>query len=178
VLAEYDVYITPGLAEQIYLLQYPIRNREQPYNERNGARPMEMRIKPEAGFVEMDIGMNTSANFNKYQGLVWGEAMRKAQAGGNSTFGAAAGFAPGTSTKGGRGNAQRGGDNLPEQSIDANLARFNDAVNKNYVFQKQTLGGQIIQDEAGNPNYMLGAFRGSEFARKQSEIALNLTWSR
>lgn len=162
-LAEYDVYITPGLAEQIYLLQYPIRNREQPYNERNGARPMEMRIKPEAGFVEMDIGMNTSANFNKYQGLVWGEAMRKAQTVGNSTFGAAAGFAPGTVPKGGRGTAQRGGDALPEQSIDANLARFSDAVNKNYVFQKQTLGGQIIQDETGNPNYMLGAFRGSEF---------------
>ena len=159
VTAEYDVYVTPASAEQMYLLQYPIRRRDQPYNERNGARPMEMRIKPQAGFIEMDIGMNTSANFNKYQGLVWGEAMRKSQAAGNTTFGAAAGFAPtGPSKARGRGAAEvANGD-----SIDSNLTRFNDAVNRNLVHQKQTLGGQIVLDETGNPNYMLGAFRGSE----------------
>lgn len=158
--AEYDVYITPSLAEHIYLLQYPIRSREQPYNDRNGARPTEMRIKPRAGFLEMDVDMNTAANFNKHQGLVWGEAMRKAQASGVSTFGAAAGFAPAPVTRAGRG---RGGEIPPDQTVEANLARFNDSVNKGYVFHKQTLGGQIVKDESGlQPNYMLGAFRGKE----------------
>lgn len=140
----------------MYLLQYPIRDRRQPYNERNGARPLEMRIKPQAGFIEMDIGMNTSANFNKYQGLLWGDAMKKSQAAGTTTFGAAAGFAVSAPSK---GRPQR---DAPGEDIDTNLSRFNDAVNRNIVHHKQTLGGQILQDEPGNPNYMLGAFRGNE----------------
>lgn len=142
----------------MYLLQHPIRKREQPYNERSGARPIEMRIKPQAGFIEMDVGLNPSVNFNKYQGLVWGEALRKAQTTGHPTFGAAAGFAANNAPKG-RG---RGADAASSESIDANLSRFNDALNRNIVHHKQTLGGQIIHDDEGSPNYMLGAFRGSE----------------
>lgn len=158
VIAEYNVFITPRQLEQIYLLQYPNRNRSQAYNDRNGARPTDFRLKPQAGFMEMDIGMNPSANFNKFQSLVWGEAIRKAKGnGGNGTFGAAAGFAP---TKGGKG---RGKQENGEMSVDQGLARFQEAVNRDAVFQKQTLGGQILQDEAGNPNYMLGAFRGGKF---------------
>ncbi|KAI4744110.1 hypothetical protein E4T50_05503 [Aureobasidium sp. EXF-12298] len=155
VIAEYNVFITPRQLEQIYLLQYPNRNRSQAYNDRNGARPVDFRLKPQAGFMEMDIGMNPSANFNKYQSLVWGEAMRKSKAnGGSATFGAAAGFAP---TKGGKG---RGKQENGEISVDAGLSHFQNAINRDAVFQKQTLGGQVLQDEAGNPNYMLGAFRG------------------
>ena len=158
VIAEYNVFITPRQLEQIYLLQYPNRNRSQAYNDRNGARPTDFRLKPQAGFMEMDIGMNPSANFNKFQSLVWGEAIRKAKGnGGSGTFGAAAGFAP---TKGGKG---RGKQENGEMSVDQGLSRFQEAVNRDAVFQKQTLGGQILQDEAGNPNYMLGAFRGGKF---------------
>lgn len=158
VIAEYNVFITPRQLEQIYLLQYPNRNRSQAYNDRNGARPTDFRLKPQAGFMEMDIGMNPSANFNKFQSLVWGEAIRKAKGnGGSGTFGAAAGFAP---TKGGKGRGKQEGG---EMSVDQGLSRFQEAVNRDAVFQKQTLGGQILQDEAGNPNYMLGAFRGGEF---------------
>jgi hypothetical protein len=160
VIAEYNVFITPRQLEQIYLLQYPNRNRSQAYNDRNGARPVDFRLKPQAGFMEMDIGMNPSANFNKFQSLVWGEAIRKAKGsgnGGSATFGAAAGFAPTKGVKGGR--KTEGG----EMSVDQGLARFGEAVNRDAVFQKQTLGGQILQDEAGNPNYMLGAFRGGKF---------------
>ena len=158
VIAEYNVFITPRQLEQIYLLQYPNRNRSQAYNDRNGARPTDFRLKPQAGFMEMDIGMNPSANFNKFQSLVWGEAIRKAKGnGGNGTFGAAAGFAP---TKGGKGRGKQEGG---EMSVDQGLSRFQEAVNRDAVFQKQTLGGQILQNEAGNPNYMLGAFRGGKF---------------
>ncbi|KAI5249307.1 hypothetical protein E4T43_00926 [Aureobasidium subglaciale] len=157
VIAEYNVFITPRQLEQIYLLQYPNRNRSQAYNDRNGARPVDFRLKPQAGFMEMDIGMNPSANFNKFQSLVWGDAIRKSKVGGGSaTFGAAAGFAP---TKGGKGRGKQEGG---EMSVDQGLARFQEAINRDAVFQKQTLGGQILQDEAGNPNYMLGAFRGDE----------------
>jgi DNA-directed RNA polymerase-3 subunit RPC5 len=158
VIAEYNVFITPRQLEQIYLLQYPNRNRTQPYNDRNGARPVDFRIKPQAGFMEMDIAMNPTANFNKFQSLLWGEAIRKSKLNGASaTFGAAAGFAP---TKGGKGRPKQ--ESGAEMTLDHGLARFEEAVNRDAVFAKQTLGGQVLQDEAGNPNYMLGAFRGDE----------------
>jgi len=171
VIAEYNVFITPRQLEQIYLLQYPNRNRSQAYNDRNGARPTDFRLKPQAGFMEMDIGMNPSANFNKFQSLVWGEAIRKAKGnGGSGTFGAAAGFAP---TKGGKGRGKQEGG---EMSVDQGLSRFQEAVNRDAVFQKQTLGGQILQDEAGNPNYMLGAFRGGKFCLFASVFSLLLSF--
>lgn len=165
VIAEYNVYITPRQLEQIYLLQYPNRSRSQAYNDRNGARPTDFRLKPQAGFVEMDIGMNPTANFNKFQSLVWGEAMRKARqqnGGKDATFGAAAGFAAGKTGKG-RGGREGTGAANGDMSVEQGLARFQEAVGREQVFAKQTLGGQILQDETGNPNYMLGAFRGGEF---------------
>ena len=157
VIAEYDVYITPSPAEQLYLLQYPIRNRAQPYNERNAAVPVEMRIKPRSGFLEMDVDMNTTHNFNKAQGLAWGKAMQKAQTAGMSSFGAAAGFGQGSIQRPSRG--QRGGDPM-DQYDQGDVERFDVALRRKQVFHKQTLGGQILKRDEGTPNYMLGAFRG------------------
>ena len=158
--AEYDVFITPDLEEQLYLLQYPIRNRAQPYNESNGARPSEMRIKPNSGFMEIDVEMSTTHNFNKAQGLIWGKVMQKAQTVGVASFGAASGFGQGALPSR-AGRAPRGGD-IMNQYADGDIDRFNDALNNNQVFKKQTLGGQILKRQEGNPNYMLGAFRGGE----------------
>lgn len=108
--------------------------------------------------------MNPTANFNKFQSLVWGEAMRKARqqnGGKDATFGAAAGFAAGKTGKG-RGSREGTGAANGDMSVEQGLARFQEAVGREQVFAKQTLGGQILQDETGNPNYMLGAFRGGE----------------
>ena len=75
VLAEYDVFLTPPIQEHIYLLQYPNRPRNRPYNNHYGATPHEMRIKPSSGFLEVDVKLNTQLNFNKYLGLKWGDAV-------------------------------------------------------------------------------------------------------
>ncbi|KAL2356792.1 DNA-directed RNA polymerase III subunit Rpc5 [Cryomyces antarcticus] len=164
VTAEYDVFITPDLEEQIYLLQYPNRGYKQPYNEAAFQKPLDMRIKPKAGFIEMDVPMHVWANFDKKKGVEWGEAMRKAKDDGSSGFGLAAGFDGGAPPlkRSGRATADQNEDGSPEADVEHLLRRFDDANDKGHVMNKQTLGGQILKDEAGKPIYMLGAFRGKE----------------
>lgn len=158
-VAEYDIFITPELEDELYLLQYPIRNRAQAYNERNSSRPIEMRLKKKSGFMEMDVEMNTDFNFNKAQGLVWGKAMQKAKAHTNgNTFGAAAGFGQNGGSKAARG--QRSGD--MDEYAGGDIEKFPEALRTNQVFHKQTLGGHLLEREDGTPRYMLGAFRGSK----------------
>ncbi|KAK4984630.1 hypothetical protein LTR50_006480 [Elasticomyces elasticus] len=180
VLTEYDVFITPNLAEQIYLLQYPNRGRAQPYNERNGARPVEMRIKPGTGFLEMDVSLNTNANFNKHQGLKWGKAVKKAKAQGIHSFGLAAGLnadpfrkrdadqkegedqIKDEDQKDGADQKENAYDDDPIEDGMDELMRFDLEAAEGNVMSRQTLGGQILDDEPGMPVYMLGAFRGRE----------------
>jgi len=167
VTAEYDVYITPGLQEQIYLVQYPNRVRERPYNIRSGAAPEGMRIKPESGYLETDVRLNTGYNFNKYQGLKWGDALSTARELQNetSTFGAAAGF------QGAR--ARRAQVPLKDRAdreldISNDMMGFHESEAQNKVMHTQTLGGQIIKHDStseasgSRPMYFIGAFRGSE----------------
>lgn len=174
-VAEYDVYITPGMQylDQLYLLQYPIRNRAQAYNERNSSRPIEMRLKKKSKFVEMDVEMSTDFNFNKAQGLTWGKAMQKAKTHGTKTFGAAAGFGQGGGAKSARG--QRGGD--MDEYAGGDIDKFDEARRKDGVFHKQTLGGHLLEREDGTPHYMLGAFRGSK-AYSYAHARLRLMHSR
>ncbi|KAK7527042.1 DNA-directed RNA polymerase III subunit Rpc5 [Phyllosticta citriasiana] len=167
VTAEYDVFITPELQEQIYLLQYPNRDREQPYNDANNCRPLELRLKPEAGFIEVDVPVNVHMNYDKRKGITWGEAMRKAQDNGESGFGLSAGFS-GLSRAAvpARGAPTSRADiedmELEEDAVEQMLLRFEDANDKGHVLNRQTLGGQIMKDEVGKPSYMLAAFRGKE----------------
>ena len=161
VVAEYDVFITPELSEQIYLLQYPNRVREKPYNERTNSKPMEMRIKPKSGFMELDLAIKTNATFDKIKGVTWGEALRTAKESGTNAFGLASGFGKGVRTNElvAQERVQivaRTGDDRIERLV----SRFDESNAQGHVMNKQTLGGQIIQPEEGRPMYMLGAFRG------------------
>ena len=153
--------------EQTYLLQYLNRAKDQPYNYRNRMQPMEMRIKPKAGFIEVDVPMNVHLNYNKHKGVRWGEALRKAKEDGQNSFGVASGFERvpmqrGVGSRpGGRPSPTNLGGEDMEDDIDDLLRRFDDANDKGHVMNKQTLGGQVLKDESGKPRYMLGTFRGS-----------------
>ncbi|KAF2428255.1 hypothetical protein EJ08DRAFT_615264 [Tothia fuscella] len=159
VLAEYDVFISPELSEQIYLVQYPNRSRDQPYNDRTNSKPLEVRIKPQTGFMEVDISTTVYVNFDKTKGVMWGEALKTAKDSNIHAFGMAAGFGKGSRPtdihieRAGR----RGG-----RGVQTEIANFETANQNGNVLNKQTLGGQIIQPEPGMPLYMLGAFRGNE----------------
>lgn len=163
--AEYDVFITPELLEKVYLLQYVNRDRNKGYNARSAACPTEVRIKPESGYLEVDVDMNTNRNFNKYKGLQWGDAMGNARNIGSATFGPASGLLP--VTRGARvaGVPRAAKDDVSrENDLQNKLVDFTESVNKNYVHHIQTLGGQILPASEGisAPQYMLGAFRNNQ----------------
>ncbi|CZT20746.1 uncharacterized protein RCC_06604 [Ramularia collo-cygni] len=164
VTAEYDVYITPAIADQILLLQYPNRPRNRPYSANYGAVPTDMRIKPHSGYMEVDVALNTQQNFNKYMGLKWGDATRASHELHNATgtFGPAAGLA------GAKPRSMARGTNLKDKSdreldFENDLTHFPDAERENKVHAVQTLGGQILRHdgptEEGKPFYFVGAFK-------------------
>ena len=95
VIAEYDIFMTPQLNEQLLLLQYPNRKRDAPYDAASRALPSELRIKPHTGFVEVDIGVSTTANFDKIKGVQWGQALRHAKDAKAKGFGMSSGFGKG-----------------------------------------------------------------------------------
>ncbi|PNS18787.1 hypothetical protein CAC42_5326 [Sphaceloma murrayae] len=150
VVSEYDIFITPAVTERVYVLQYPLRNIKKPYNSRNGATPLEMRIKPDAGFVEVDVAMDPAVNFDKAKGVEWSQAMLKAKGSGLTTFGASAGFGP--------GNIKADGRRARGEDLNMDI----DHYGGDRAFHRQTLGGQILSPEEGEPQYMLGTFRGKE----------------
>jgi len=181
VVGEYDVYITPELLEALYLLQYPNRSRSQLYSEEHNSKPSELRIKPKSGFIEVDVPMNVSANFDKRKSVNWGQALRKMRDEGNGQdFGLASGFSsrvlPATRPRGGAGGSGQAGGaagttpKLEDEVLDINgdeeldrlLYDFQNSNTKGYVMNTQTLGGQVQHTDKGDFFYMLGAFRESK----------------
>lgn len=166
VTATYDVFITPALQEQIQLLQYLNRPRDRPYNDRFGARPENVRLKPKSGFLEVDIEMHTGINFNRYQSLKWGDAVQTAKQLHNdsATYGPASGFAVPRARPGHRAHLK---DKVERDHQIANdLANFDAARKQDRALQSQTLGGKInrcgTQSEGAQPIYFVGAFRGEQ----------------
>lgn len=164
VTAEYDVFITPAIADHIYLLQYPNRPRNRPYSAHYGATPTDMRLKPHSGYMEVDVALNTQQNFNKYMGLKWGDATRASHELHNATgtFGPAAGLAAAKPRSMVRGTPLKDkGDR--ELDFEHSLAHFADAERDSKVHSTQTLGGQILRHdgptEEGKPYYFVGAFK-------------------
>lgn len=93
-----------------------------------------MRIKPQTGYLEMDVPVYTQINYDKTKASEFGEALAKSKNSGVKGHGIAAGFAAGSS-KHTTGNTE-----------------------ESHLLKHQTLGGQILHDERGKPNYMVGTF--------------------
>jgi DNA-directed RNA polymerase-3 subunit RPC5 len=164
--ASYDIYIKPCISEgrQIYVLQFPNRDSKQRYSEHNQSQPLKMRIKPEAGMVELDVPMDAWSNYDRGKGLKWGEAVAKSSVNkGGGSHGLPGGFGIGGGG-GGAGGAGRGrgrgaeDEYLMQQRI---LADYANAVKREQVLVKQTLGGQAVPVEETTPQYMIGTFRQS-----------------
>jgi DNA-directed RNA polymerase-3 subunit RPC5 len=111
--------------------------------------------------VEVDIPINIRQNYNKPQGVRWGEALRKTKGFGQKAYGTAAGFErvmPRLSTRpGADAPAMNTVDN--DDNIDEYITNFEDANEKGHVLNTQTFGGQIMKDEGSAPSYMVGTFR-------------------
>jgi len=163
VVAEYDVFIKPRLADgrEVMVLQFPNRAENQPYTAENHCAPLELRIKPNSGMVELDVPIDISRNYDRDKGVKWGTAMKTSEQVKGLGYGMAAGFgigATGPRVGAGRGRG-RGMDQQeaepPGRIQDMEFERAKQAGN---VLKTQTLGGQIDKIESWSPQYMLGTF--------------------
>jgi hypothetical protein len=161
-VAEYDMYINQP-QKRLMLLQYPNRDIGQPYSDRTGLKPLEIRIKPKCGVVEVDVPMMVHSNFDKEKGIQYGQAMRKSrvlQEG--SSYGLTGGLRAGASGARLRPSNQEQTLASEDPSHEVLLHNFEDANNKGHVMNKLTLGGRIVPWEDGDPIYMLGVFKRSK----------------
>ena len=157
ITAEYDIYITPQMAASasLYLLQFPTREREQPYNDAHDNAPLELRLKPKSGFLEMEVPLNHALNFDTGKAQTWGSALAKTKSDGGHSYGLAGGFVQPAALRG--AGAKAGGKGKAAQRDNQD-----DEESGDHMMASQTLGGQIIKDDRGRPNYMIGAFRGGK----------------
>lgn len=161
-VGEYDMYMNQP-EKRLMLLQYPNRDIGQPYSDRIGLKPLELRIKPKCGLVEVDIPMVLHSNFDRNKGIQYGQAMRNSrilQEGGS--YGLGGGLRAGLIAARLRLTNQEHNMTSEEPSHETLLENFEDANNKGHVMNKLTLGGRIVPWEDGNPIYFLGVFKGSE----------------
>lgn len=169
VIAEYDVFITPEMEQQLHVLQYLNRRADQAFDKSGGAVPSEVRIKDKSGFVEVDVALPIQKNYNRQAGVRWGEAMRKTKQLGQKAYGISSGFAR-AMPRVARPGAPADGTAQPPLNDDGNfdeyVANFEDANEKGHVLNTQTYGGQIIKDDSKGPTYMVGTFKKSEWNRE------------
>ena len=167
VIHKYRLFINKPTGKRAMLIQYPNRVIGQEYRAASGNKPLEIRIKPRCGLVEVDIPVDIHVNFNQTKGVEYGEAMRKSrflQEGGSYTLSGGLGIGP-------KGNLRRDlrvGPQWPPfegPSPEKLLENFDDANNKGHVMNKITLGGQIYPFKSGDPIYMAATFTKGEQVR-------------
>ena len=165
--ASYDVYIKPRISDDrhVYILQFPNRDSKQHYNAKNNSQPLQMRIKPTTGMVELDVPLDAWRNYDRERGLKWGEAIKKSNSTKNGgSHGLPGGFGIGGAQPSGRGRGRNAETELAEQQ--SALSDYPLAVSMDRVLTKQTLGGQSVPNDETNPQYMIGTFRKSRTTLK------------
>ena len=160
--ATYEVFIKPHISDdrQVYILQFPNRLSQSNYSAKENAQPSLMKLKENAGMVEIDVPLDAWQNYDRERGHRWGKSIQKsnmAKAGGS--HGLPGGFGIGGQAAGVRGRRTAADD----EDIDQNALTkdYAIAVQRGEILTKQTLGGQFVSDEALTPRYMIGAFRKS-----------------
>jgi len=118
-----------------------------------------MRIKPNTGFVEIDVPISTISYYNRPRAKQWGKALDRSKVEGANGYGLAAGFLNASGLRSSAPKQVRGGRRGAEQGSAGNDS---DDDQEEHQMEHQTLGGQILKEESGKPVYMVGAFRGGE----------------
>ena len=72
---QYRLVINTNPDKHIMLLQYPDRIDGQLYCGAYGQKPLEIRIKPKSGLVEVDIPLSIDRNYNKKRGRTYASAL-------------------------------------------------------------------------------------------------------
>ena len=159
ITATYNVFLNPSLplGRRLLVLQHPNRTDDAPRPP-----PTELRIKANAGMVEVDMPLDHSVAYDREKGLKWGKTLQASMAAKNGgSHGLAGGFGFGTVQRGpGRKKVEDG----EEEHVD-----WSEAVRQDKVLRTQTLGGQY--PEYKEVQYMVGVFQGSTFPSIPSFMA-------
>ena len=159
VVRQYKLFINDS-KKRTMLLQYPNREASQEYRAKNKSKPLEIRIKPKSGVVEVDIPMDIHSNFDKEKGIQYGEAMRTSQL---MQQGGSYGLAGGMGIEPSKSKNDRRAPPPETPLYERLLDNFEDSNNKGHVMNKITLGGRVVPFKDGEPIYMLATFKGGKY---------------
>lgn len=168
VVAEYDVYVLEP-EYPLYVLQYIDRPVDKPFTSLEECSPIEMRIKPKSGFVEVDMPLSIFENYDRVKGVRYGQAVKKVKGLGQQGYGPSVGFERAMPRPKRRGAAEEEEDAEPmdtskdmDDDLDKYMNDFQDANEKGHVLNTITYGGQLETYEMGKPTYMAGVFKGNQ----------------
>ncbi|KAH8736470.1 Sin-like protein conserved region-domain-containing protein [Ilyonectria robusta] len=151
VTATYQVFINPSLplGRRLLVLQHPNRTDDAPRPP-----PTELRVKANAGMVEVDMPLDNSAAYDREKGLKWGRTLHTSMAAKNGgSHGLAGGFGFGTVQRGAGGRKKAEGE-------DDDVLDWTEAVRQDKVLRTQTLGGQY--PDYKEVQHMVGVFQGKD----------------
>ena len=158
---EWAIFLNPPPKNRhVVVLRYPHRSSGDPYLARRGQQPLEIRIKPRSGLVEVDIPLHIhQKTYDKHRGIMYGEAVRTneiLQAGGS--FGVRGGLGNAVATNR-RSMDNDGRKNGPEPSDEELLDDIDRANANGHVMNKITMAGVITPWEETDPVYFLATFK-------------------
>ena len=143
-------------SKRVLLLQYPDRAFGHLYCNELKQKPVEIRVKPKSGVVEVDVPLPTEVNFDQERGIDFSIALQKRNRK-NGAHGLAGGLGVGS------GRSSKEVENLKSDPDKAGLlSNYETAVMDGHVMDRITLGGRIVPAQENDPIYMVTTFEGSE----------------
>ena len=159
-VAQYKVFWNKPQQKRVLVLQFPNRQKEEALNNATGNKPLEVRIKPNSGLVEVDIPIPVDTCYDRSKGLQFGQALKQSKTLQNQgEYGLSGGFGAQTHPQ---ARTARAGNvqSDPGPSEDEQYEDFEDCVRQGQALGKLTLGGRMNALRAGDPIYAIGAFVG------------------
>lgn len=165
IISTYNILLKPTLSahRKIMILEHPNKSD----GKKHARAPLELRMKPATGMVELDYPLDYNTFYDRNKGLNWGTNLHKSmEAKKGGSHGLAGGFGVGAPPP--RARAGRGaGDEILDLGMD-----WSEALRRDYVLRTQTLGGQ--KPNAGmESKYMVGVF--SEGTPSRPTLSLSTT---
>lgn len=81
IVQDFPIYISSSLANQLYLLQYPVRSKERPYVGATGEAIHDLKIKPKSGVLQVDVPINTTKYYDGEKTERWGHVNKQTLSG-------------------------------------------------------------------------------------------------
>ncbi|KAF3767070.1 hypothetical protein M406DRAFT_242068, partial [Cryphonectria parasitica EP155] len=156
IVGTFNILLGPPLAanRRVLILEHPNKTD----GKKPARAPMELRVKPTTGMVELDFPVDYNTAYDRTKGLNWGTNLHKStEAKKGGSHGLAGGFGVGAPPPRVRAGGAAGGrgDEILDMGMD-----WGEALRRDFVLRTQTLGGQT-PDVSAESKYMVGVFAGS-----------------